>query len=215
MNNKHIKASFRGLLFSLACFSTVVNATLITEIEDAGDNLATAQILGQGITEISGLISNDNDVDMFAFDWSGGQLELSAQSQNGDLDTQLSLFDSNGFGLFHNDDIVILSQTNSFLSINVVAGFYYLAISSFSNDPLDIDGNEIFPKTVEGAIPANVGVGALSTWEFDGSSNGTYTITTSPTGTTAVSEPSALALFTFGFLALGYRRFVSESPDAF
>ena len=64
------------------------------------------------------------------------------------LDTQLFLFDANGLGVYSNDDAPCGVRSSRLPSNHRFSptgpGEYYLALSSFNNDPQS-DAGEIFP----------------------------------------------------------------------
>jgi hypothetical protein len=92
-------------------------------------------------------------------------------------------------------------------------GFYYLAISSFNNDPLAPGALRIFPDpegvgvTVGPTGPG--GAQAVAAWNNGGNSAGTYQIALTGALFAEVPEPSSYVLFGVGVLgvfALGCRR---------
>ena len=109
-----------------------------TEIDDAGQSLATAQVISGGteaLDRITGTIASENDVDLFQIDITGGG-NFSATTVGGaDFDTQLFLFDGDGFSVLENDDDGGLQSTISDDFAPLTPGTYFLAISSFDNDP--------------------------------------------------------------------------------
>ncbi|AAZ25965.1 DVUA0089 family protein [Colwellia psychrerythraea] len=205
MNMKMLKAALAGLVLSVSGFA---NAGLILEIGDTGDNLNTAQSLTGGTTQVSGSISTNNDVDLFSFYWGGGLLDLNVSQDNSALDTQIFLFDSLGFGLFHNDDAPF---PNSIIQTALAAGEYFVGISSWSNDPLSV-GGAIFPSDFSGQLTPTGpgGASSLSTWEYDGNSSGAYLLNISSTAS-QVPEPSTLAIFALGIMGLASRKFKKQS----
>ena len=110
-----------------------------TEIDDAGQSLATAQIISGGtetLDRIAGTIGSENDVDLFQIDITGGG-NFSATTVGGaDFDTQLFLFDEDGFLVLQNDDNGGLQSTISDDLAPLASDTYFLAISSFSNSPI-------------------------------------------------------------------------------
>ncbi len=204
MSKKMLKASVAGLILSVSGFA---NAGLITEIGDTGDSIHTAQSLSANTTQISGSISNNSDVDLFGFYWDGGLLDINVSYDNSNLDSQVFLFDGLGFGLYHNDDAPF---PNSAISTTVSAGEYFVGVSSFSNDPVSVDGT-IFPTFYTGQMaPTGPGGGSvLSGWEYDGVSNGAYIVNISSVSSypQSVPEPSTLAIFTLAIAGLVSRKF--------
>jgi len=209
MKYKLTKVIFTSFIITAFNLMNIANATLMVEAGDTGDSLNTAQLLAGGTTQVSGVIDADSDVDLFAFNWAGGLLDLSVTQDNSALDTQVFLFDSLGFGLFHNDDAPF---PNSIIQTTLAAGEYFVGISSFSNDPLS-SGGAIFPTDWSGQLSPTGpgGASALTTWEYDGTSNGAYLLDISSTAPKDIPEPSTLAIFAFGMIALTSRRLKKHS----
>lgn len=75
----------------------------VTEIGDAGQLLPDAQVIPSGTDSITGTISSNNDVDLFQITLGSGT--FSATTVGGAaFNTQLFLFDENGFLVAQNDD---------------------------------------------------------------------------------------------------------------
>jgi hypothetical protein len=187
---------------------------------DAGQLLSTAQtVTGSGtLSFIRGMISGDGDVDMFRVYISDFSIfSAHTESQYSLRDTQLYLFDSSGFGVAFNDDIDTLGgnersrlQVGSPLYASRAPGIYYLAISSWDNDPFwrlnNGNPDYIFPAVANGgiAVGPRAGAGALLDWDdMSGFYQGAYQI--SLTGVSAVPEPGSM-LALAGGLALFLRR---------
>jgi hypothetical protein len=112
-----------------------------SEFGDAGQVLGNAQVIAGGsgtLDSITGTISGINDVDVFQITLEGGA--FSATTVGGaSFDTQLFLFDSSGNQVLSNDDTFSPSfSLQSTISASLDAGNYFLAISSFNNDPVGI-----------------------------------------------------------------------------
>ena len=106
----------------------------VAESGDAGQTLTSAQVIPGGsgqLDAITGAISSSDDVDIFQISLAGGSFSASTVG-GASFDTQLFLFDSTGVLLAENDDF---SGVQSQISTSLDAGNYYLAISSFNNDP--------------------------------------------------------------------------------
>lgn len=188
-------------------------AATFTEANDAGETLETAQTI-QGslpLESISGILSEETpDADLFKIALTGGQTFSATTVGGADFDTQLFLFNQAGQGVYGNDNASPMLGSNQstlpqggFSPVN--SGIYYLAISGFDYDPVDADGNEIYPDP---ASPFNQVFGPdsnSSLSEFDGTrlNGGSYTI--SLTGAQAVPEPSsALSTLAIGVLGTGF-----------
>jgi hypothetical protein len=163
---------------------TQEEALAYVEDGDSGDLPANAQKLnGSGsLTEIVGALADDDDVDMYALCLDGGGT-FSALSTGALEESQLFLFDAEGRGVYFSDD-VSGSNYQSFLPANdpltpTEPGVYYLAISSFNNDPSSL-GGEIFPNEPYTVVHAPTGPGGgdpVSSWSQVGDeSEATYGI---------------------------------------
>jgi len=184
---------------------------------DAGQSLSTAQKpTGSGaLHSISGAISNRNDVDIYKIHISAPG-KFSASTLGGaNFDTQLFLFDSTGHGIEANDDYKFSLQ--SFLpgGCFLDPGCYYLAISTFDNDPENCKNQRMFPNFLPNFIvPAWPWAGTLDHWSGTGSNCGcqtspkSYTIclTGADFCQTAVPEPATIALLGLGLAMIGVTR---------
>ena len=121
-------------------------------MDDAGQGLDTAQFVsggpGTALESISGLLSEAGDVDLYQIYLSGNSSFSATTVDGADIDTQLFLFNAaDGSGIYGNDD-----DDGSFQSTlpaqspltPTEAGLYYLAVSSFGDDPLTTSGETIF-----------------------------------------------------------------------
>lgn len=183
---------------------------------DAGQTLDTAQQIPSGaatLDSIVGTISSLEDADLFSFfiqdPAAFSATTVGEVTGTSPLDTQLFLFDSNGNGVYANDDTAedIVESTlpagNQFSPTQ--PGVYLLGISDFDNDPVST-GGEIFP---EGENPPSIfntlvveptglgGASPLTNFDGNGENIGSYEI--SLTGVNAVPEPSSV----LGFLTIG------------
>lgn len=213
---------------------------------DAGQTLDTAQNILSGtatLNSISGRISSVTDADLFRFfiqepaafsaTTVGGTVSDSDNPLVASFDTQLFLFDANGFGVEENDDDFSNGTAESTLPAGnpfspTSPGIYLLGISSFNNDSLSAGGvifDDPSPKVLgpRGPIvggrpqftqqparavgPTGPGGGApLTNFNGDGNDIGSNTgsYEISLTGATAVPEPSSiLGLLTFGVIGAG------------
>ncbi len=197
-------------------------ADLIVESGDAGDTPATAQTTASIVTAIEGDLSSADDADMYAV-YVDDPLSFSATTDGligGVWDTQLFLFDSQGYGVSANDDIAngtgpynprsLLAAGGDFHP--PTAGLYYLAISGWDRDPHSLAGpifldDSIFVGTVG---PTHVGGGQpIIGWDGDGDRNGgtgAYRIRLTGSQLASIPESGTLALLLAGFLVWTLRR---------
>src|SRR5215211_3350792 len=138
-------AAFASIVaIALAC---APGAFAASEAGNAGDLRATSQDLGDAaVTTIWGSFSDAADADMYRFCLSDG-VSFSATTVGATtLDTQLFLFNSQGYGVYANDDAS--GSRGSLLPAHhrfspSVGGEYFLAISSYNRDPQSSQG-EVF-----------------------------------------------------------------------
>jgi hypothetical protein len=138
-------------------FSQLSGAFTWTEVEEAGDLPGTAQKINQnGVLEfITGSLESPTDVDMYViFIAGGGNFSATTVGWTIDVDTQLTLFDFSGSGIYSNDDAATGIRQSTLPAFNLLTpttpGIYYLAISDWDYDPVSDEGY-IFPH------PDNIG----------------------------------------------------------
>jgi hypothetical protein len=166
-----------------------------SEIGDAGDLRATANDMGAApVTTITGSFTDASDADVYRICLTNGTSFSATTVGATTLDTQMFLFDSQGYGIYANDDSggtrgSLLPAQHRFSPR--AGGEYFLGISSFNRDPQSSQG-EIFQDNFSrmlypDAIVDAQGFGAaepLSGWAGRASGPpGTYRITL--TGTKA------------------------------
>jgi hypothetical protein len=130
----------------------VLAPSLLAQIHvevNAGDLPATAENLSAGpVTAIAGALTHPLagfDRDMYVFHTPGGAFSATVTAPISGGDSQLFLFDATGRGLFANDDYLAAFPSGpSRISATLAPGQYFLAISSFDDDPVSLLGM-IFP----------------------------------------------------------------------
>ena len=157
--------------------------------DGAGEVLETAAIVstgpGEPKTSISGNLSSASDVDLYQI-YITGEGTFSATTVDGtNADTQLFLFDGDGFGVYGNDDnFDACNCTQSTLPAAdpltpTAPGIYYLGITVFGVDPISESG-EIFAGDFFASVLEPTGAGGalpLVGWEnIRGDDLGDYTI---------------------------------------
>ena len=189
----------------------IASADLYTEVGDAGETLATAQMLPGGIDMIQGNI--DGDADLFGFAFAGGFFGVTTDSLITTFDTQLFLFDGTGAGILSNDDDSGL-RSRIITSSPLAPGNYFLGISSWNKEPLDASSALIFTDFISGQNGPVPGSGPLASWNGSGSSSiGQYeilfedTVTADPNpnggpGPAPVPEPATMLLLGTGLVDL-------------
>lgn len=206
-----------GAALFAACLSQAPAALanpIYVEVVDAGSLLPGAQNVGAGVNTINGNLPDRTDVDMYVLDLAGGF--FSART-NGPAcctgtDTQLFLFDANGFGIAANDDGLGLNSQSSLIETTLAAGRYYLAVSTYDYDPFSA-GGFIFPDPdmcCDHPTDLAIGTGGSSVllgWadgpqaRGSGQQPGAYSVTLNQV---TVPEPGTLALFGAGLLMVGF-----------
>lgn len=184
------------LIVVMAIFVPQALAAPIVEVGDAGQLLPSAQLVPNNTTQISGTLASRNDVDLYGFNWAGGNLTIQVTATV--FDSQIFLFDSVG-------QIVGGADNPSLLTGNLTAGIYFLGISTFNVDPLNAASQDIedpigggTSSAYQPGVAASVlGDGVLASWRPSNGGFGNYTITfSSPVNAISeVPEPASLALW--------------------
>jgi hypothetical protein len=194
-------------LIAVLALALAPGAFAASEVGDAGELRATANDMGLGaVTQIQGSFTDGADADVYRLCLSDGASFSASTLGATTLDTQLFLFDSQGYGIYANDDSAgsrgsLLPARHRFSPR--AGGEYFLGISAFNRDPQSSLG-EIFNNNInrtiypDSIIDANgFGAGApLSGWAGRASGPpGAYRINL--TGTTACdSTPPSVDLRT-------------------
>ncbi len=238
---------------SLLSIGAVLGATLLsvsparavpyTEAGDAGDRLATAQVVSgpsnTALTSIAGTITLSNGIsegDLYQI-YISAPTTFSATTTGfspgvNNFDTQLFLFTLGGIGIVGNDDDPDSGSPQSTIpagAFTLGAGTYDLLITGSGRYP-GSTGGLIFPNFTDGSTdptgvygPSGPGGGSpLSTYVGNSNEGGRYSIALTgaqfvPAVVAAVPEPSTIAIFVAGFalLLLASRRRLSSVPNAF
>jgi len=197
---------------AVLALSSMAYGDVWDEVGDAGDLINTAQItIGNGSLDAINGIHEASDVDMYCIRILDPGRFIATTTGGTSWDTQLFLFDANGLGVSHNDDDpnggVLQSRiTGQFVT---APGLYYLAISKYNRDPVDVAGALIWANTPFNVERAPDGPGAgnpLAAWVNNNSASGAYTIFLEGAGFCEVPAPGALALLGLGGLTLAGRR---------
>ncbi|TWU48546.1 hypothetical protein Poly51_44460 [Rubripirellula tenax] len=193
-----------------------------TEVGDAGDTLATANItFGSSLTSIVGTLP-DNDpsgVDIFALSITNPSM-FSASTDNFPatdlLDSWLYLFDENGLGVAASATTIGGSPnaTISQGSVTAPAGLFFLAVTRFESVPQSLLGSiftDLFSASTNGEVIGPLGPGGnspLTSWTNPQPllDNANYRIDLTGAGP-AVPEPTtAIIWIVFAASLIGYER---------
>jgi PEP-CTERM motif len=207
----HLARSTRSTPLAVAALTLVAasaHAVTVSEIGDAGQTLATAQITSTGagpLTNIFGSLSGATDADLFLINISN-PASFSVSTDNavtGNIDTQLFLFSAAGAPLFTNDDagsgLSFLSTLPAGTVASLPAGVYYLGISLSGYNPTNINAQLLFADglstDVRGAA-AGLQPATLGAWA-DGAfaANGGYDIRLTGAVAAVVPEPTTSLMF--------------------
>jgi Bacterial pre-peptidase C-terminal domain len=174
-----------ALALLLLAIPSTAHGVTVTESGDAGSLPSSAQSSTGVPTLITGVLENSGDEDVYRVCLTGDGTFSASTVGSALVDPQLFLFDASGRGVYANDDFVGLQSTlpagNPLTP--TAAGTYYLAITSFNNDPLS-SGGPIFGFGFPIQGPDGPGGGSPVTgWTDEGFASGAYQITL--TGTQA------------------------------
>jgi hypothetical protein len=154
----------------------ILDGKLGSRVDDHADSLASATRLvfdtsgsvaattllddpQNTVADNKGIIGNAADLDVFYFDTTGGNIDLSINpawqprhTRGANLDIHAALYDANGTLLLEHDD---LDDTGSSLSASLAPGRYYLAVQGIGNSqsPYSAYGS-IGQYFINGSIPA-------------------------------------------------------------
>ncbi len=143
--NNHRRIASCPLILAIGLASPLsYAASVYNEIGDAGQTFNTALTITPDTTSIVGSIDPDSDVDMYSFNWTGGQ--FTADTLQSNFDTALYLFSSSGLGLYKNDDGFNYFGPSQ-ISTTLSSGNYFLAVSTWDMNAMDSDNSFIFPES--------------------------------------------------------------------
>lgn len=155
---------------------------------DAGSLLETAQEINstgdsESFYRIAGNLSDENDVDIYRIFLEENSLfgadTINEITSRVDTDTRLFLFDTDGTGLYFNDDLNNEEYQSIIENIELSAGEYYLAVTSYQNEPFSGLGN-IFDddSSLTGLVGPNDtgGTAPLQGWTEEGQNRGSYVV---------------------------------------
>jgi hypothetical protein len=143
-----VASRFRSVLVSEPVVEDTFEPALVTRrgVADAGDRPISAQrrpSFGRPLESIRGSLLARRDVDMFRIEIEDPDaFSASTDNKSTTFDTQLFLFDRDGFGVLANDDqLGSLKAELPAGSLDAEAGTYFLAISGSGRDPRSTEGN--------------------------------------------------------------------------
>ena len=205
-------------------------AGMYTEVGDAGDLPATAQVVsgaaGTSLTSISGqttLTNKISDSDMFEIyisspsSFSASTTGFAAGANN--FDTQLALFTASGVGVIANDDAASGGEQSTLPagSLTLGAGDYYLLLSGSGRYAATSTGALVFPNYHDGTtastatVPANTN-NPIAEYTGNSSEAGNYVIAlTGAQFVSTVPEPGVRAVVLAGAAALGFCRWTRRA----
>lgn len=195
-------AGLIAFLFVRPSSASFSNPFVWQEDPDAGDLPATAQtVVGAGpLYVISGRLGSSAQVDMYRICLAGGRtFSATTLGTNTRFDSQLFLFDSQGQGVYANDDN---GRPNAAPPPDTVQsdlppgsvqppntgqspdapGVYYLAISAYDRDPVSGPGGEAGTRVFQTndafrrVVGPRPGVGPVTGWRGEGDRSAGYQI---------------------------------------
>jgi hypothetical protein len=133
------------------------------------------------LTMIDGWFDFEGDVDMYALDvCTSGPISISTVGLTS-VDTQLFLFAESGVGIAANDDDPRSLSTQSFISFpnGLDAGRYFLAISTYNQDPINFEGELLWndsPFRSQRGPDGPAATSVVAGWSPVGGLSGPYSI---------------------------------------
>ena len=187
------------LMSVLALTAPVMAGGVWNEDGDAPELLPGQAVIGAGnLAEIFGRFDAGSDVDLYQIMITDADAFSASTVDRCDCDTQLFLFDADGFGVTHDDDNEVPGVgLTSLITGRFVTGpgLYYLAVTQYNNDPATAANQLIWNNTpfrAERAPDGPGAAGALDHWQYAFGSVADYSI--GLTGAGFVPAPGSLAL---------------------
>ncbi len=202
-------------LLALSAFAAgVLQAQTYVEVGDAGANLGTAQrtgaTSGSPLNTITGTILNAFDGDFFYITITNPSVFSATTMGGSTLDTMLYLFTMNGSPVYLNDDAPSGGTLQSTLPAGhpsgpLAIGTYIIGISLSGAEPINSANQNLFADAVFSTDVRGPRAGALGpvtgVRQATFNESGAYSIFLTGAATSAVPEPSTIALL--GFSGLG------------
>lgn len=195
------------------------------EVGDAGNFPGNAQLVAAGTDTIIGAIASLDDEDLYRVTITDfTQFSVIVSGEGGDplTDSQIFLFDLNGAGLAHNDDISTVNRYSGLpmgngLYVGLTPGEYLIGVTGWNNDPyyaVSPDLEKVFPDpnydgSGNGEVvgPRDGAVGQpIIFWDglLGGQDDGGYRLVL--TGVDPVPEPATMSALALGAAALLRKR---------
>lgn len=197
-----------------ASAQTAQSSTVYDEMADFGGDVgalpgAHADLRGQTVTTITGEMPVNGDVDLFRITIEDAASFSATTEVNPGThpDTRLFLFDNDGRAVYFNGDSPGLNTSRSTLPAGhplgpQTGGNYYLAVGMYEVLPIAADSSELFENPRDfgpdwDRINGPASTEPLHDWLFLGpgtnEQNGTYTLTLTGVGATALAQEPTLA----------------------
>lgn len=148
---------------------------------NAGQTITTLEAtIGNGtLTQIVGSLTSTQSADLYLIKVEDVATFSASTVGGATFDTQLWLFNLQGFGISFNDDSAATLRSTVTGAFLTAPGYVILGVSQFDNDPLDVGGLELWSDLPFGSERAPDGPGAANPFtQWSGLSTGTlnYTI---------------------------------------
>lgn len=176
---KHCGRVLAAILVT-ATLSAGVAAQTFNEVGDAGQTLATAQVVPGGVTVIQGNLQTPGDVDLYRFSLStAGRVTIRGWSgtyagSDCSIDSNLILFNSAGEPLWGDDDGDPENCVGSQIELNLPVGYFLIAYGGNDIEALDANGDSICGNDDGECVDAS---SPLGSFDSSGDDIGSYVIT--------------------------------------